>query len=900
MRRLTWTMSLRAALLAAGISLGAGTVLDPSILRSTVVAAEEAGVAATVEEAAKVIDLSTLPLPEGARDAYQRHLSYVTYRVDGDSKSAFQFQQTQLAKLGWKELPGTVIRGEYISASLQKSGFVLSVSSSASSDPGKPKSATVSLSNLGNLRLSKLPAVTGAKQVFASDVAATYTTTLKLADATTATRKLLMDAGWEPYGSQSNPPDSEVLTFKRNAIRLSASVGAHPTQKGQVMISYNSTLMTADIPAPTNAKDVGFDDTQKVLKFQSPDTFDDVAKFYQQRLAKMGWTPDSKELSKSKYGDNRPLGELHFRNTAKDSLLLQLTEQEETTRVRLSLKTAADSAALQKELNAATEKLAAEEKSRKEAEAKASASKPAATKPAAKSDDGFPDIDALIKSKIAAARKEAGLDAEKPAKGAAEKGTDNGSFSVPIPAGAVKVIQASDDTLRIKWPGGKGQASAEALRLQLLAAGWEIGDADEIKKNSGEVKFKKDGLRLRMSFTDGDFPEANMYVRGDGLKLTEGKADPNAKVPTASAKPKTEAEPSGNDALKALQKKLGSRLPKANDGKDAPFVGPPRPEKTKKGIDKLPKLTSAAKIIVNGETIALPHVLAYETVSAGQWVTRIVATDKPISQESWIARLRLPGENRDFDLPTTPWLRLELDDKDRPDAINLAVGQFQTDAGDRNFKGDAIVEDGRARGSIQTKDPVEFGGRTITAEITFDVPLLTRDSQPTRQLPDAPKLEPSEPDKPKKGIAKLPKLESSGALLVNGKPVKLGNVVAYELMVSGKKTTAINFTDKPINLTKLMALLARDGSDMGLFDFDSQAKLEFDQKGELSVILVAHDNDSFPIIGGSNVVSDVIIEDSRARGTVKLGEPKKFSGKSYSLDLTFDVEVLKLPATDKE
>ena len=87
---------------------------------------------------------------------------------------------------------------------------------------------------------------------------------------------------------------------------------------------------------------------------------------------------------------------------------------------------------------------------------------------------------------------------------------------------------------------------------------------------------------------------------------------------------------------------------------------------------------------------------------------------------------------------------------------------------------------------------------------------------------------------------------------------------------------------------------------MGLFDFDSQAKLELDQKGEISVILVAHDNDSFPIIGGSNVISDVIIEDSRARGTVKLGEPKKFSGKSYSLDLTFDVEVLKLPTTNKK
>lgn len=432
------------------------------------------------------------------------------------------------------------------------------------------------------------------------------------------------------------------------------------------------------------------------------------------------------------------------------------------------------------------------------------------------------------------------------------------------------------------------------LRTTLLAAGISLGAGVVLAPSilQSTLFAAEDSAKKPTTKPGAGVPDVDALIKsavGDALK----DAGLDGKKPAKGAAEKgAEA-----DRLKELQKKLGSRLPKSNDDKDAPFVGPPRPEKAKKGIDKLPKLTSAAKVIVNGETIALPHVLAYETVSAGQWVTRIYATDKPIKQESWIERLRQPGENRDFDLHASPFLLLELDDKDRPDAINFAVQKFQTSAGRRNFKGDAIVEDGRARGSIQTKEPVEFGGRTITAEITFDVPLLTRDSQPTKQLTDATKLETSEPDKPKKDIAKLPKLENSGKLLVNNKPVKLGNVVAYELMVSGKKTTAINFTDKPIPLPKLKAQLAKDGSDMGLFDFDSQAKLEFDQKGELTVILVAHDNKSFPIIGNSDVISDVVIEDGRARGTLKFGEPWKFAGTKYLLDLTFDVEVLKLPAT---
>lgn len=500
------------------------------------------------------------------------------------------------------------------------------------------------------------------------------------------------------------------------------------------------------------------------------------------------------------------------------------------------------------------------------------AAKPTAKNPPAKSGDGFPDIDALIKSKIADARKEAGLDGKKPAKDAA-KGNAADELrlkGLPIPEGATDISsmkQRGDVRFNVT---SDFKTIGNFYAKQLGEQRWTKSGKDNLQEDFWVQTFAKDKMSLQVRVANR---EGGSEVRLTPTGLLWDEVD----------------QPSPQNLP----------IPKV-----ASAVGPPRPEKAKKGIDKLPKLTSAAKVIVDGETIALPYVVAYETVSAGQWVTRIVATDKPTKPESWIEKLKLPGTNRDFDLPaTTPWLRLELDHEDRPDAINLAVRQFQTDAGSRNFKGEAIVEDGRARGSIQTKEPVEFGGRTITAEITFDVPLLTRDSQPGKQLTEAP----SEPDKAKKGAAKLlanaKKLQSSGKLLVNDKPVALGNVVAYELLDSGKKKTAINFTDKPISLPKLKALLAKDGSDLGLFDFDSQVKLEFERKGEtdeLTVIFVAHDNSSFPIIAGSNVISDVIIEDGRARGTIKLEQPKAFGGKKYSVDLTFDVEVLKLPAKVKE
>ena len=889
MKRITWQSTLRTCVAALGVTVLTGFSHDILSNHTAAVAAEDlVKDAATVEEIAKVIDLQTLPLPEGAVVTGERQLGTLNYETDGDLKSTIEFQKKQFVKLGWKEMPGGKTEPMYCHTSFQKSNFVVQVMSYDGGMPDK-KSSRVFIYNYGNVRLSKLPVVKGAKSMYSTDAAAGYTTDLKPADAADATRKLLLDSGWEPYGSQLNPPDSTVMTFKRNAIRLNVFAGVISGQAGKVTISYNTSVMAADIPAPTNAKEVGFDDAQKTLQFQSSDTFDDVAKFYQQRLAKMGWTPTSKELSKTKYGDDRPLGELGFKNTAKDSLALRLTEEDGTTKVRLTLRTAADIAALQKELKAAEEKFAAEDKARKEAEeaeAKATAKKPTAKKPtakaaAAKSDDGFPDVDALIKGAVGDALKEAGLDGKKPAKGAAKgNAADKDAVSVPIPEGAKKVTQTSGNVLQIKFAAGKGKASAEALRDQLLAAGWEAEDGDKIEKNSGNVTFTKDGKTLTLSFVDTGFTDVNMMLIGIGVKLTEGKADPDAKAPAATTKSKPETEPSDDDPLKALKKKLGRKPAKSDDGDDAPAAAPARPEKPKRGIAKLDKLPNEAKLVADGEAISLPNVIAYEIVADGQWVTRILATDTPIKESSLIELLKKNSSDDEL-RSKSPRVFVELDDQDQPVTMSYAGNSSLGSASGSGLIGEAIVEEGRARGTFKAKKESEFFGKRIIGEITFDVPVLTRDSQPAKQLANAKKL------------------ETSGNLVINNKPMKLGNVVAYQTKSSNDEIqTAILFSEKPINMPKLKAALAKDGNDDGYFEFSSQVKVTIDKNDKPAWLNLNADGAS--INQNTGLVGDVIVEDGRARGTVKLDKPIDFAGKNINFNLTFDIEVLKLPATVKE
>lgn len=876
MRRLTWTKSLRATLLVAGVSLGASAAIDPSILRTTVVAAEDsAKEAATIEEAAKVLDLRTLPLPEGAVVTMGRHLGTVSYEVPADFKKAFQFQQQQLAKLGWKELPGSVNQATYSSATFQKSGFVVSVMCYPKSDPDKKGMTDVFIYNYGNVPMSKIPAVKGAKAQTVTAAIASYTTTLKAAEAVAATRKLLVDSGWEPYGATNLPPDSEILVFKRNAIRLSAHVGAAPGNQSQ--FTYSLSLMAADIPAPPDADKINLNDLDKTLNFETAADFDAVAKFYRQRLAKQGWTSKSDELFKRDNDSGRPVELLFFLNAAKDRLTLDLQKQEGKTHATIAHVTAAEFAESEKRQRAAAEKLVTENKAREEAEKKSTGPKGSSKK----TDDGLPDVNSLVNDALKDALKNGGLGAGKPAKDGKGKAAAKDAVSVPIPEGAKKVTQTSDNVLQIKWPANKGKASAETLRDQLLAAGWEIEDDAKIEKNSGNVTFTKDGKTLTMSFVDTGLTDVNMMLIGIGVKLSEGKADPDAKAPTASAKSKSKpkTDSSDDDPIKALKKKLGSK-PSKSDDDDKPAANlPPRVEKPIRGIAKLDKLPNEVKLVADGKTVALPHVVAYEIVADDRWVTRILATEAPIKQSSLIELLRKSGADDEL-RSMSPRVLVELDDQDKPIGMSYAGNGSLGSAGSSGMTGEAIVEEGRARGTFKAKKESEFFGKKIIGEITFDVPVLTRDSQPAKQLANAKKL------------------DTAGNLVINNKTMKLANFVAYQVKSSSEVETVILFSDKPINMAKLKATLAKDGTDSGYFDFSTQVKVTIDKNDKPSFLNLFADGAS--INQNTGLVGDVIVEDGRARGTVKLDKVIDFAGKNINFDLTFDVDVLKLPATDKE
>lgn len=435
------------------------TCVGASTFPKITLAAEETSDApapATVEQVKKVLDLTAFPLIDGSKKASMRSLGMLMYEAKLNPKEAFETQRKELTGRGFKELPGAYLDNNTCMSHFAKDGFVVAVSASlAMGDiPDVPSGSSVSLVNRGNVDLNKLPTPDGVKPFYPSPTEASYTTTTPIPDTAAACRKLLLAAGWEPYGQagQANQQDSSMQYFKRNAIKLLSWVTKTPAEGGKTLIRYSTELMSADLPAPADASDPRYDDYNKKLDMDEPaEKTDSILAFYRERLPKMGWKAttdkpitDAKERSQF----------LIFRNDQKDLLSLDLTQFDKIVRVKLAYQTAAEVEEEDRRAKTLAQKRMLEEKERKR--------------------------------KV--------------------------PLQVSIPANAREVVKKGDHRLDFSVSTGAGPATFEALRTQFKRLGWtEVGKV-EMGKTRGELNFKKDKYTIRCSYFDIGVGDADISL----------------------------------------------------------------------------------------------------------------------------------------------------------------------------------------------------------------------------------------------------------------------------------------------------------------------------------------------------------------------------------------------------
>lgn len=293
----------------------------------------------TAAEAAKRLDLRSLPVPADAGESRQRTMASLSYETSGTIDTVYPSLKAELQERGWKELPEAMVTPAYASATYQNKDSRLSVTLSPAGDK-----VTVMMNQHGNVALEKLPMPKGVQTLYAGPASLLLTATDSPEKTHEAVAKLLVAKGWQPYGSAG-----DTRFYRQNAVRLGVTASAALAQGGKTMIQLESTLMSVELPAPKSAEGLSYADVTTTISFDSAESLEAIDSFYRKTLASGGWEATTEKPIKVSIYDT-----VIFRNPTKDLIELRMQTVEDKSRALVIYQTAAQVA----EIEAAAEKAA--------------------------------------------------------------------------------------------------------------------------------------------------------------------------------------------------------------------------------------------------------------------------------------------------------------------------------------------------------------------------------------------------------------------------------------------------------------------------------------------------------------------------------------------------------------
>ena len=202
---------------------------------------DQASQPASVAKAQAVLDLSTFPLVD-VEEVAAANIASQSYTSKGSVEAVANRLQKAFEERGFEVEPGASITPAYATSQYRKAGFVISVMVM----PGASgKTCQVTINNLGNTDVTKLPTPAGTQQLYASPRSLMCTANSSVIDTKKACRELLEANGWQWFG------DTTVSFFMRqNGQRVQVMVNESPAQPGKAMIQYTAEQLSAEIPIP--------------------------------------------------------------------------------------------------------------------------------------------------------------------------------------------------------------------------------------------------------------------------------------------------------------------------------------------------------------------------------------------------------------------------------------------------------------------------------------------------------------------------------------------------------------------------------------------------------------------------------------------------------------------------
>lgn len=159
----------------------------------------------------------------------------------------------------------------------------------AACGPSAPGEAAAS----ETLDTSRLPRVSGARQIYASPLATVYTTPATVADAAGIIAKTMTDDGWKryvaPFTAYATSAEFQLMSFKKGPQALQVSISIAPAQGNATSVSYTAIVLANDLPVPADATQIAFDPSRPYLSCFTAMPIPETLDYYAKELAPTGF-----------------------------------------------------------------------------------------------------------------------------------------------------------------------------------------------------------------------------------------------------------------------------------------------------------------------------------------------------------------------------------------------------------------------------------------------------------------------------------------------------------------------------------------------------------------------------------------------------------------------------------
>jgi hypothetical protein len=277
-------------------------------------------------ELAKIIDFTTLPVPEGATRADRTLSSKLQMMVQATVTEAVSFYLDELSAMGWKA-DGNKTNVSEGFVFLTKDGHVVSLSVFPT-DEKKPE-CRVNMTFCGNLDTRTLPRSDGSKLLHGSQTHTIYTTPYEVVAEAEWISKTLSAQGWQRYirakASKSKSDKLRMFNLRKQGYTLSVFVSTAPAEGNQTSVQYGVSALGHELPAPDDAVGVEFDDTAWTLDCELPRPMEAGVDFYRQAMPAAGYKALRGEQPQATYVN------LRFGTEAGDVVNVQVAKKDDKT-----------------------------------------------------------------------------------------------------------------------------------------------------------------------------------------------------------------------------------------------------------------------------------------------------------------------------------------------------------------------------------------------------------------------------------------------------------------------------------------------------------------------------------------------------------------------------------------